>query len=132
MQPAVHVVITELDGPVQGCVDLGRRIIWLDSQLSPVEQKCVLAYEIGQLLHGPLPEDPCAAAAHRRDCEEWAALRLIPVEALLDAFRMFRELPAIAAWLDVDDATLRTRLRCLTDAEQDAVMAAIYSVYASG
>lgn len=125
MHPVVQVVITELDAGLHGCVDVGKRIIWLDSGLTPTQQRGVLAYEIGQLLRGPLPADSCAAAAHRRDCEDWAARRLVPLSDLLDAFLMFSDLPGMADWLDVDLPTLRARCRGLTDDEQDQVMAAI-------
>ncbi len=123
--PEVKIVTRELPERVQGCVDPGRGIIWLAEGLSPVEQRCVLAYELAQLHRGPLPEDPCMAAAHRRDCEEWAARMLVPVESLCGAFSMFGYLETIAEWLDVDLPTLRQRLRSLTDAEQDALMEAI-------
>ncbi len=65
------------------------------------------------------------AAAHRRDCEEWASCMLIPAASLIDGFALFRHLPEIAAWLDVDLPTLRMRLRTLSDDEQDDMMDAI-------
>lgn len=123
--PDVDVRTTQLPGRLQGCVDLERRIVWLAEGLTHVEERCVLAYEIGQLIRGPLPEDPVVAAAHRRDAEDWAARMLISTEALVDGFSLFRRLPEIAEWLEVDLPTLRARLRGLTDHEQDAAMEAL-------
>lgn len=50
---------------------------------------------------------------------------LIPAASLIDGFALFRHLPEIAAWLDVDLPTLRMRLRTLSDDEQDDMMDAI-------
>lgn len=128
--PDVRVFEVDLPGGAQGCIDHDQRVIWLDRRLSPVERRCTLAYEMGQLQHGPTPEDPCLAAAHCRASEDWAARMLIPTSLLLDGFRCYSYIPAIAEGLEVDAATLRTRLRNLTDEEQDAVMDVIRGVRA--
>lgn len=120
--PDVRVIETELPDRVQGCVDPERRIIWIAHDLTNVERRCVLAYELGQLDQGPMPEDPYAARARQRAAEEWAAQMLISTDALLAAIATSYDLSEIAAFLDVDVQTLRTRCRCLTDVEQDLFM----------
>jgi hypothetical protein len=116
------VITTELPDRVLGGVDHKRRIIWLAQGLTEVEANCALAYEIAELQQGPIPADPCTAAAHRRAAEEWAAIMMIPIEAMLDAFLTAGTIPEIAARLGVDPATLRARLRGLTNDEQDALV----------
>lgn len=124
--PEVRVIDTRsLPGRVQGCVDHEQRIIWLDAGLSPTSRRATLAYEVAQFQQGPTPEEPCLAAAHQRDAAEWAARMLIDSEALCEAFEVGREYHEIAALLHVDVPTVRARLRAMTDAEQDAVFAAI-------
>jgi hypothetical protein len=62
---------------------------------------------------------------HQRAAAEWAALMLITPECLMREMRLSLDLREIAAHLRVDLPTSRTRLRGLTDAEQDEWMAAI-------
>lgn len=121
----VQVLEAELPGEIQGCVDHGRRIIWLREGLTRIQKVCTLAYELGQLQQGPTPDDPCLAAARQRAAEDWAARMLIPEDSLPDGFRISHDLAVIAAYFEVDLPTLRARLRGLTDVEQDAIMAAI-------
>jgi hypothetical protein len=121
--PDVQVIVTETLPPrMQGCVDHKRRIIWLAADLTKIQARCTLAYEIAELQQGPIPADPCTAAAHRRAAEEWAAIMMIPTEALLDGFLTAGSIPEIAARLGVDPPTLRARLRGLTNDEQDALV----------
>lgn len=128
--PDVQVREDDLPGGLQGGVDHERRVIWLDARLSPVARRCTLAYEIGQLQHGPTPPDPCLAAAHRRDAEDWAARMLLPTDVLMAGFAVSSYIPDIADHLGVDSAMLRSRLRGLTDAEQDLVMDTIRGMQA--
>lgn len=124
--PGVEVIETDrLPGRVLGCVDHVKGIIWLARGLSEVERRCTLAFELGQLEQGPTPVDPFLAAAHQRSAEDWATRMLIPAECLFSGFRLSRELPVIAAFLQVDLPMLRARMRAMTDEEQDAAMAAI-------
>lgn len=118
----VRVRRTLLPGRLLGCVDLQRRIIWLDTDLTEVQERCTLAFELGQLEHGPVPANPCLAAAHRRASEDWAARMLIPTGRLLAGFSVSFDLSQIADVLEVDCPTLRARLRGLADDEQDMVM----------
>lgn len=125
--PDVRVVEDrELPGGLQGCVDHEERIIWLDVRLSPVARRSTLAFEIGQLQQGPTPLDPRLAAAHRLAAADWAARMLIHIDDLVDSFACCDGYAAVAERLGVDVPTVRTRLRGLTDAEQDGVLEAIY------
>lgn len=124
--PRVQVIeTTELGGRVLGCIDYQQRIIWLAKGMSDVQARCTLAFEIGQWQQGPTPADPCLAAAHRRDAEDWAARMLISAGQLVDACRAASTVQGAALLLEVDSATVRARFRGLTDDEQDQVMAAL-------
>lgn len=125
--PDVQVIRRALPGRLQGCVDPFRGVIWLDEELTPMQARCVLAYEIGELQQGPAPTDPRPAGLRQREAEEWAAQMLIDGEDLAFAFRLSTDLKAIADHLRVDVPTLRARLRAMTDTEQDAWMEAIRS-----
>jgi Zn-dependent peptidase ImmA (M78 family) len=115
----------DLPNGIQGCIDHQQRVIWVAKNLTAVERRCTEAFEIGQLLQGPTSLEPCLAAAQRRAAEEWAAQMLLPTEEFLEGFRVSFDLREIAAYLDVDLPTLRTRIRCGTDEEQDRIMATI-------
>lgn len=123
--PEVRVEVMELQGRVQGCVDVDRRVIWIDAKLSPVQARCALAYEIGEYEQGPTPADPCMARAHQRAAQEWAALMLISSEEFVAAWANCLDLASMAARCGVDLPTFRARIRAASDAEQDAAMAAI-------
>lgn len=125
--PGVRVVEKRLPGSIQGCVDHEQRIIWIDSGLSVVQRRCTLAFEIGQLQLGPVSADPRWAAAHQREAAEWAAQMLIAVTDLIAAFQCCPTITDMAGCLGVDLPTVRTRIRCLTDDEQDDAMAAVHS-----
>lgn len=123
--PDVQVVEMDLPGGIQGCVDHERRIIWIAKNLTPVQRRSVLAYEIGQLQQGPTSPHPCLAVAQRRAAEDWAARMLIPTEDFLTGFMVSFDLREIAAYLEVDLPTLRARIRGGSDEEQDAIMRTI-------
>ena len=115
----------ELPGGLLGCTDHDKRIIWLDSRLCQAERRSTLAHEIGHLHRGPVPVDPIQAALEERLVDEWASRKLIDGRALAAAFRWSPHYAEIAEELWVDEHTLRARLRCMTDEEQDMVLKAI-------
>jgi hypothetical protein len=123
--PEVRVEYACLPGRLQGCLERERGIIWLSIGLSPVEARTVLAYECGLLQQGPTPSDPCMAAAHERAAVDWAARMLIPSEMFVAAWAKCADLPAMAAFCDVDLAMFRARIRSASDAEQDEAVEAI-------
>lgn len=106
------------------CVDLDKRLIWLDSRLTQAERRCSLAHELGHLERGSLC-DPAAHTAEERAVEEWAARRLIDAHALSHALQWSCHLDEVAEELWVDEHLVRARLRCLTDDEQDVIFQAI-------
>jgi Zn-dependent peptidase ImmA (M78 family) len=118
---------TELPGDLLGCVDIDRRIIWLDSRLTEAERRSTLAHEIGHLERG-LPCDhgeSNASDVTERAIDQWAARQLIDIRALASAFQWSSHLAEIAEELWIDEHLLRERLRCLTDEEQDILMQAL-------
>ena len=123
--PDVRVEVAKLRDRVQGCVDVVRGIIWLDEALSPVQARCVLAYEIAQYEQGPTPTNPCMARAAQKSAEEWAALMLISTDEFIAAWANCLELPAMAARCGVDLPTFRARIRAASDSDQDMAMRAI-------
>ena len=124
--PDVTIICdVELQDGLLGCTDHDERIIWLDSRLSQRERRCTLAHEIGHLHRGPVPTDPIQAALEERLIDEWASRQLIDGCALAAAFRWSPHYAEVAEELWVDEHMLRARLRCMTDEEQDMVLAAI-------
>jgi hypothetical protein len=120
----VLVYEAELPGDLLAWVDLDRRMIWLDSRLTQAEKRSSLAHEIGHLERGSCC-DPAREAAEEQVVEEWAARRLIDAHALARALQWSRHLDEVADELWVDEHLVRARLRTLTDAEQDVVLAAL-------
>lgn len=120
----VRVYELELDGDLLGCVDLDRRLIWLDSRLTQAEQRSTLAHELGHLERGSICS-PGAQTAEERAVEEWAAVRLIDAHALARALQWSCRVEEIADELWVDEHLVRARFRALTDEEQDLLLAAI-------
>ena len=110
---------------VQGCVDVQRRVIWLDEGLTPVQARCVLAYEIAQYELGPAPTDPCMARAVQRTAEEWAALMLVSCDDFAAAWANCLDFTTMAARCGVDVPTFRARIRAASDSDQDMAMRAI-------
>ena len=123
--PDVRVEVAKLQGRVQGCVDVRRKIIWLDADLTPTQARCVLAYEIGHLEQGPTPTNPCQARAAQKAAEEWAALMLVPSDDFVAAWGNCLDLAAMASRCGVDLPTFRARIRAASDTDQDAAMQAI-------
>lgn len=123
--PHIRVVEAELPAGYLGCLDHRDHTIWLDSRLLCHEQRSTLAHEIGHLELDWFVQGQWAPAAEWR-VDVWAARHLIPIGPLLQAFKWTSQLDEMAEELFVDSHTLRTRLRCMTDEEQDQAMAAIY------
>lgn len=123
--PDVRLVEWDLPFPVQGCADHARRIIWLARRLTVVQARCVLAFQIGALEQGPVPDDPCLARARQRAAQDWAALMLIPTDDFVAAWGNCLDLSAMADRCGVDLPTFRNRIRAASDADQDAAMRAI-------
>jgi hypothetical protein len=107
-----------------GFCDHYERTIWLDSRLTCAEQRATLAHEIGHLELDVHAGGRWYSAPEWK-VDQWAARRLIELGALLRAFQWTADLDEMAEELWVDRHTLRVRLRCMTDEEQDAVMGAI-------
>lgn len=123
--PDVRVYEVELPDDLLACVDLDRRIIWLDSRLTQAEVRCSLAHEIGHLERG-WPCMPGGESAEERAVDDWAARRLIDVHDLVRALQWSSHVDEIAEELWVDAHMVRARFRGLTDDEQDAVMSALH------
>lgn len=122
--PDVDVREAELPSGFLGYCDHYEKTIWLDSRLLHGEQRATLAHEIGHLELDACIGDRWYNAPEWK-VDRWAARRLITVDALLRAFQWTSDLDEMAEELWVDRHTLRARLRCLTDEEQDQVMKAI-------
>lgn len=92
----------------------GRRI-WINWILTQVERRCTLTHELVHLERGPVPAEPRARAREEKTVSELAARRLIPIAALIDAYRWCPAgVPAeLADELWVDIPTLRTRMASL-------------------
>ncbi|TDL05996.1 hypothetical protein [Mycobacterium paragordonae] len=111
-----HVTIScqqELPDRVWG-LQIGH-MIWLCRKLNQVRRRCTLTHELIHLERGPVPAEPWARAREERTVSELAARRLIPIAALIDAYRWC---PAgdpteLAEELWVDIPTLRTRMSSL-------------------
>lgn len=100
-------------------LDPEQRIIWLNERLTGPESRCQMAHRLAELVLG--------AGASKDKVARWAARRLIPFKDLARAFKWTLNLEEMAEELWVDKSTLRTRLRCMTDREQDRLMQAIAS-----
>lgn len=123
--PRWRIVDRDLDGPLLGCLDFTRNRIYLQQGVGPVIRRSTLAYEIGQLEHGPAPRDPMLAAARQRAAIDWAARMLIPTPLFVAAWQVSLDLAELAAFCGVDLPMFRARIRAGTDHEQDVVMEAI-------
>lgn len=88
----------------------------LDTQ---VERRSVLAHELGHAVRGDLP---CAdnVSQIRQECavDQWAARRLIELDALLDALRWSDDRDEVAECLWVTVELLDVRLRHLHPSER--------------
>lgn len=114
----------ELEHGLLGLLDHAQRIIYLDSRLLCRERRSTLAHECGHLTLDTKVNGVWIPAPEWK-VDRWAARRLIHTKDLLRAFQWTSDLDEMAEELWVDKHTMRTRLRCMTDEEQDSVMEAI-------
>ncbi len=106
------------------------RVILLDDRLDPVPARCVLAHE---LAHAVLDHAACHDFGDSRwlaqrieaAADDWAGLRLLPINDLVDAAAACAGDPrAVAELLEVTPAVLSRRLRRLRADERQALQAA--------
>lgn len=109
-----------LPANVLGATD-GRRI-WMTPRQLQAERRCTLTHELIHVEHGHRGCQPDAIEKQVRDA---AARRLIPLERLIDACLWARGPEELADELWVDQPTLEDRLSGLTQAERDAINAAL-------
>lgn len=122
--PEVRVVIRPLTGRLLGYVRYP--VIVLRAGTSTAQRRSTLTHELIHLERGIGECGPFAQREERLVHEE-VARRLIPLDHLVAALRNCggeADLRRLAAALDVDGETLRTRLRILAPAERRAVAAA--------
>lgn len=112
--PNFHVHEAELPGALLGCVDVGKRIIWLSGDLTHAQRRCTLAFQLGHLEVGPASDD----------AYDWASRLLMPFEVLLRSYQRYGDLPEIAEELWVDVPMLKARLRGLSNEERSLLEAA--------
>lgn len=96
--------------------------ILLNDRLNQAERRSALAHE---LAHIDLEHDPAAAAetawAQEVAADHVAARALIPIDNLVEAILWSQDESEVADVLWVDDATVRTRLAGLTEAEKHTI-----------
>lgn len=92
--------------------------IWLATDQTSSERRCTLAHE---LIHIELGHYNCQPAHVEQAVEAEAARRLIPLGRLQAALAWTARDVEAAKALDVDVATLRTRIAGLTEAERTQI-----------
>lgn len=95
------------------------RAIVMDKRLSQVERRSVLAHELGHVIRGDVPCGSDILDARQESAvDQWAARKLITIEALADALRWSddRHEVADALWVTVD--LLEVRLDHLHPSER--------------
>lgn len=114
-----HIRITRLPDEFLGCYDSSSNVVWLDDRLTPAERRCTLEHELVHAERGDtaLP-DRVANAKQEQLVHREASRRLIPIDQLGDALRWTIEARELAECLEVDLATLQTRLNALGAAER--------------
>jgi hypothetical protein len=90
-------------------------MIWLCRRLNQARRRCTLTHELIHLERGPVPTEPIARAKEERAVSVTAARRLIPIAALIDAYRWCPggNVSELAEELWVDVPTLRVRMTAL-------------------
>ena len=122
--PHVTIWETELPGDLLGCLDHNQNAVYVDSRLTCHEKRATVAHEVGHLELDTCVNGLWTPAAEWK-VNRWAARHLIPVEALASAMRWTSVVAELADELFVDEKTVRDRFRCMTDAEQDLIMALV-------
>lgn len=125
--PEVSVVAEALPGDLLGEVRDGGRLVVLRRGTSAAQRRCTLAHEIVHLERG-LPR--CRGVLLAREeaaVHAVAARRLLPTDLLAEALLVVGrdDDRSLAAYLEVDRATLRLRRRVLTAAEIALLRSAI-------
>jgi hypothetical protein len=98
------------------------RAIVMDSRLSQVERRSVLAHELGHVIRGDVPcGDEILDARQESVVDQWAARKLISLDALVDALRWSDDPHEVAdaLWVTVD--LLEVRVAHLHPSERAAV-----------
>jgi Zn-dependent peptidase ImmA (M78 family) len=122
--PEVRVALAPLGGRLLG--ELRYPLITLRAGTSAAQRRCTLAHELVHLERGVRECGPWAQREERL-IEREVARRLIPLPALVTALRNVgtEDRAALAAALDVDTQTLRTRLDQLSAEERRSVETAL-------
>lgn len=108
----VSVHVAHLPAPYRGWFDIERSRAVYDFDLTPIEQRCVLAHELGHAHHGHECEDN---PDHERLADIYAAHLLIHPEDYARAEQMSHDTAQIADDLDVTPELIDTYQRhCLT------------------
>ncbi len=95
------------------------RAIVMDKRLSQVERRSVLAHELGHVIRGDVPcGDDVLDCRQESVVDQWAARKLITLDALVDALRWSDDPHEVAdcLWVTVD--LLEVRLRHLHPSER--------------
>ena len=107
-----------LDGAHAWYYDRLRAIV-MDSRLPQVERRSVLAHELGHVIRGDVPcGEEILDCRQENVVDQWAARKLIPLEALADALRWSHDAHEVAdcLWVTVD--LLEVRMRHLHPSER--------------
>lgn len=102
-----------------GVTDFGRRTVTLTHGMTQVERRCTIAHETEHIHAGPVP--PALVTREERRVDRVVSRRLIPLEALAEALVWANDEHELADELWVDVATVRARLRSLTDGESRTI-----------
>lgn len=103
------------------------RAIVIDSSLSQAGRRSALAHELAHVEHGDLPQRcPVLRLRQERAADTRSAIRLIDIDALVEALLWSQDEHELAEHLWVDVTTVRARLATLTDAERDEIETALW------
>lgn len=101
------------------------RVILMAKGLTSVQRRCALAHELAHVETGDCqvdgPDGERLERRHELAAERTAALRLVPLDDLMDSLAWCLSLDEVAHELHIDRAILDTRLAML-DSEDQAVI----------
>ncbi|MEO8888786.1 MAG: ImmA/IrrE family metallo-endopeptidase, partial [Jatrophihabitantaceae bacterium] len=123
--PEIEVVSEPMSGGLLG--ELRYPVIALRSGTSAAQRRCTLAHELVHLERGVIDCGPWSAREELRVHAE-AARRLVGLTALARAMSELggdHDVGALAGLVDVDQQTMRLRLRLLTPRERSRLRAAM-------